>query len=57
MSNRFVVKRRRLFDGVEVTSVVSSPMSRDDAAKQLAFLNEQYQTPGNYYVERWEPQS
>jgi len=51
---RFVVKRRQTHDGMEFTSVVSPPLSRDAASARIADLNEQYQTPGNYYIEEWK---
>lgn len=53
--DRYVVKRRRTIDGTEVTSVLSHPLPRQAALERLADLNAEYQDPGNYYIEKWEP--
>lgn len=54
MSERYVVKRRRTYDGAEATSVLTNPMSHQTASQHLADLNAEYQDPGNYYIEKWE---
>lgn len=50
----YVVKVRRFYNGREATSVISAPAERDIAELALAELNDRYQDPGNYYIERWE---
>lgn len=54
MTDRYVVKRRRTIDGVEVTSVLTHPLSKPAALQHLADLNAEYQDPGNYCIEKWE---
>lgn len=56
MSDRYVVKSRRFYDGVEVTSVLSKPTSQETAAVALASLIDGYQGPRNYYIEKWREQ-
>lgn len=56
MGDRYVVKRRRTYDGVEVTSVVTHPLSASAALQALSDMNAEYQDPGNYYVEKWQEQ-
>lgn len=53
----YVVKSRRFIGGVEVTSVLCTPTDKATAAVALAELNDRYQGPGNYYLEKWEKQS
>lgn len=55
--SRYVVKRRRTYDGVEVTSVITSPMPADAAIAYLASFIADYQDPGNYYIEKWQESS
>lgn len=53
----YVVKSRRTYNGVEATSVLSTPSDKETARKVLASFNERYQEPGNYYIEKWESKS
>ncbi len=53
----WVVKSRRFYDGTEVISVLSAPAPKGIAALALAELNNGYQEPGNFYLERWVPRS
>lgn len=57
MTARFVVKRRRTIRGAEGTTVISRPLSKEDAQARLDVLNELHQTPGNYYIEEWRDAS
>lgn len=50
---RFVVKSRRIYNGVEATSVLTPPSSKWYCELYLRELNEQYQEPGNFYIEEW----
>lgn len=50
----YVVKRRRTFGDVEVTSVITIPMQKAQALDRMNDLNTRYQNPGNYYIERWK---
>lgn len=50
----YVVKSRRFYGGREVTSVLCTPTDKATAAVALAELNDRYQGPGNYYLEKWE---
>ena len=54
VTERWVVKRRRTYDGAEVTSVLTHPLSKPAALEHMADLNAEYQDPGNYYIEKWE---
>jgi hypothetical protein len=54
MSDLWVVKSRRIYDGVEITSVLTRPLARGFAEIALAEWNADYQNPGNYYIEKWE---
>lgn len=54
MNDLYVVKSRRFYGGREVTSVLCTPTDKATAAVALAELNEMYQGPGNYYLEKWE---
>lgn len=51
---RYVVKRRRTIDGVEVSSVLTPPIPADLAILQLQSFNAEYQDPGNYYIDKWQ---
>lgn len=53
----YVVKSRRTYNGVEVTSVLSTPTDKATAAVALAALNNEYHNAGNYYIEKWESKS
>lgn len=53
--SEYVVKRRRTIGDVEATSVLTHPLSKADALDRLNDLNAEYQNPGNYYIERWDP--
>lgn len=53
----YVVKSRRTYNGVEATSVLSTPTDKETAQKILVALNDRYQAPGNYYLEKWEKEA
>lgn len=57
MTDLWVVKSRRMHGDTEVTSVLSTPTSKETAAVALAELNDRYQGPGNYYIEKWKEHS
>lgn len=56
MTDRYVAKSRRFYDGTEVTSVLTHPISAPAALEELAHLQATYQDPGNYYIEKWREQ-
>lgn len=56
-TDRYVVKRRRMFEGTEVTGVLTHPLSADAAISMLSSFNAEYQDPGNYYIEKWDEKS
>lgn len=56
-TNRYAVKIRRFYNGTEATSVVMAPDTKEVAEAYMIELNAEYQSPGNYYIEKWETKS
>lgn len=53
MSDRYVVKVRRYYEGREATSVVHWPTDYTSAMMKLIELQAAYQDKDTYYLEKW----